>query len=550
MHPDNESKQLKSEPLANQDDRTSASEVGNNVSNDDFSGSSVVDSSVSGGSVSGNSVVDSSVSGNSFVGNSVSGSSVLGNSVERTNRTTIFEGSPYRNPEQKRNVSKTYPDLNFSLSPLRRAWLFVALALLFLAIILAPLRFDDVAFGAQQYLNVSKTENSVALSSIQQSIFEETRPATLQIEVLGPSLSFRYVQGMGTGFFISDDGLVLTAYHVIRSHKDSRFIAKDVNGRRYFLKLLAFDAHQDVALLKADTSASVPFLKLGNDRPRVGMQVMSIGNSRGEFLQARAGRIKRLNAKASRADFATDTIEFTSKLEAGDSGGPVLNAEGQVIGVVSYISFIPDDVLQQSKKLIPVPLRPLLLPPQVSSFAVPMLRSSMILEELLAGKKRDVPVIGIYGSDYMPGNAAESLGKLSGALVDHVPNDSPADLSGLRSCQLKETVLQQYRQPSQVVGCLGALGLNGGSFNSGSDSNGEGRNNRDIGNLRSQAGIAAADIIVAIDGERTHNFVEVINKIRNYNIGDEVILTVQRGNEIVDLVLHLGAEAHIFDQRF
>ena len=484
-------------------------------------------------------VESSSVKASSEV--SVDASVSVGRTQNRNHdplKTTIFEGSPYLEPDKKRQANKQFGDLTITLSPLRRAWLMLSLLLAFLAIVFAPVQFDNFNLGSE-YLNISKTEVDEALTQSQQSIFEQSRSATVQIEVLGSNLAYRYVQGMGTGFFISDDGLVLTAYHVIRSHKDSRFVAKDTSGRRYYLKLIAFDAHQDVALLKTDLNAPVPFLKLGSMSPRVGSQVMTIGNSRGEFLQARAGRVKRLNAKASRADFASDTIEFSAKLEAGDSGGPVLNAAGEVIGIVSYISFIPDDVLLQSKKLIPSPLRPLLLPPQISSFAVPISRNSLILEELLAGKKRDVPVIGIYGSDYIPSNAIDNLGSLSGALVDHVPENSPAYFSGLKNCQLKDAVLAQQRQPSQVVGCLGLLTSSSGA-----------RATRDVGNVRSQAGIQSADVIVAIDGERTHNFVEVINKIRDYNIGDEVTLSVQRGPEIVELVLPLGAEAHIFDQRF
>ncbi len=463
-------------------------------------------------------------------------------------KTTIFEGSPYLDSEKKRKKTKQLGDLTLTLSPLRRAWLLLSVLLAFLALVFAPIQFDSFNLGAE-YLNVSKQEVQTPLNNSQQAIFEDARSATLQIEVLGPSLAYRYVQGMGTGFFISEDGLVLTAYHVIRSHKDSRFVAKDIMGRRYLLELVAFDAHQDVALLRADLSSKVSYLRLGSVQPRVGSQVMSIGNSRGDFLQARAGRVKRLNAKASRADFASDTIEFSAKLEAGDSGGPVLNSKGEVIGIVSYISFIPDDVLQQSKKLIPSPLRPLLLPPQISSFAVPMFRNSVILKELLAGKKRDVPVIGIYGSDYVPGNAIDNLGSLAGALVDHVPEGSPAFFSGLKSCQLKDSVLQQAGlnqaganqapQSAQVVGCMAVLGNSSAA-----------RGSRDAGNLRSQAAIQSADVIIAIDGERTNNFVEVINKIRAYNIGDEVVLTVQRGSEVIELVLLLGAEAHIFDQRF
>ena len=189
------------------------------------------------------------------------------------------------------------------------------------------------------------------LSDVLETVYKEARAATLQIEVVNKINMFQtYVRGMGTGFFISPDGLVMTAYHVIEGTEDDIFMAVNEKGERFELELLGFDAYQDLAVLKADvdtikfgtrTNKDVPYLELIKGPLRVGQDVVTIGNSREEFLASRKGKIRRLNVRASRADLASGTIEFSAKLAPGDSGGPVLNREGLVIGVVSYVSYVP-----------------------------------------------------------------------------------------------------------------------------------------------------------------------------------------------------------------
>ena len=107
---------------------------------------------------------------------------------------------------------------------------------------------------------------------------------------------------------------------------------------------MGFDAYFDLALLKAEVPSSVPFIPLATNKVSVRDGVVAIGNSRGDFLAARAGEVSRIGVDRPRARFADDTIELTAALAPGDSGGPVLNKNGEAVGVVSFISFDPDNL--------------------------------------------------------------------------------------------------------------------------------------------------------------------------------------------------------------
>ncbi len=344
--------------------------------------------------------------------------------------------------------------------------------------------------------------------------FDLARPASLKIEVRGRlrnSLRSRVI-GVGSGFFVSADGLLLTAYHVVDSSgtgANLRYVALGPAGEEYELELVGFDAYLDLAVLRADVDTEVPYIPLAEASPRIGSGIVAIGNSRDEFLQGRAGRITRFGVDAARADFADDTIELTAALAPGDSGGPVLNARGEAIGVVSYISFAPEGMSSNRDRFIPPYLRGLVLPNRFASYAVPVTLEKGIVEELQVGLKRDVPVIGFSGgNDYVPSASSVDLGPLPGAIVSFVQPGSPAERAGLRGVQ--DRLVRDAQ--GNIIG-------------------------RDI----------SADVIVAVDGEKTAGFYELLEVVRRKQIGEAVTLTVQRDGETVFLELELGAKRNVFN---
>ncbi len=145
--------------------------------------------------------------------------------------------------------------------------------------------------------------------------------------------------GSGTGFIVSEDGLILTNKHVVLDD-EAEYVAVTSEGQRYPVKVLARDPFQDLAVLKISGQSKFIPLQLGNsDTLEVGQTVIAIGNALGEFRNTvSVGVVSGLgrNITASGGGL-TETIENLIQTDAainpGNSGGPLLNLAGQVIGV-------------------------------------------------------------------------------------------------------------------------------------------------------------------------------------------------------------------------
>ncbi len=341
------------------------------------------------------------------------------------------------------------------------------------------------------------------------AVFDTARPATLRIEARSPVYLGGPI-GVGTGFFISDDGFVLTANHVVDKSEipgDVRggvtYVGVSPDGREYDLEPVGFDAYLDLALLKAEVPENVTFLPLATASPKVGSDIIAIGNSRGAFLEGRAGRISRLGVASPRARFATDTIELTAALSPGDSGGPIINAQGEAVGVVSYISFRPDTLGAPGDSPVPEYLRPIIVPQRgFASYAVPVLASSETLAALMAGERKDIPVVGLslVPGGYDPRRASTDLGPRAGAVVQEVQPDGPAAKAGFKDLQVGRT----------------------------------------------QAEATRADVITAVDDERVRTVDDLFEVLFRKQVGQTVTVTVQRGDDTFKLRLVLGAKQDVF----
>ncbi len=240
-----------------------------------------------------------------------------------------------------------------------------------------------------------------ALTPQARRLFNSVRPASVQIEQLGTDGS----GGLGSGFFISGSGLLLTAYHVVDGARVIR--VRTVSDQVFNARVVGFDNAADVALLQIQTRGTVPFLPLAASSPRVGENVLAVGNSRGDFLQPRRGKLLALNAAAGNSTFPQDTLEMSAPLAPGDSGGPIINTAGQAVGVVSYVR-----VDGQGETL--------------SSYAVPVMSGERLISELRAGVKRDVPAIGLYFDTTHDGATSPP-----GGVIGSVVSGSPAQKAGL-----------------------------------------------------------------------------------------------------------------------
>ena len=161
-------------------------------------------------------------------------------------------------------------------------------------------------------------------------IYEEINPAIVSVDShLSDGIS------CGTGCIISKDGVILTSAHVLEDGKD--VLVTMSNGEDYNAKVLKhLGAKKDIALLKINVPHDLKTVKLGNsEKIRVGEKVFAIGNPFGFSGTMTQGII-------SRIDYSKNRIQTDASINPGSSGGPLLNAEGEIIGINQAI-YNPDN---------------------------------------------------------------------------------------------------------------------------------------------------------------------------------------------------------------
>lgn len=144
--------------------------------------------------------------------------------------------------------------------------------------------------------------------------------------------------GGGTGFIISEDGLIVSNKHVV-DIDGAEYTVLTNDGQKYPTKVLARDPVQDIAILKIEKN-NLPIVKLGDsDNVQIGQTAIAIGNALGEFRNTvSAGVISGLKRSivatvGNSAEQLEDLLQTDAAINSGNSGGPLLNLQGEVIGI-------------------------------------------------------------------------------------------------------------------------------------------------------------------------------------------------------------------------
>ncbi len=216
-------------------------------------------------------------------------------------------------------------------------------------------------------------------------------------------------QGSGSGFIIDHEGYVLTNYHVIEDA--DRITVTLADGRVLKGDVVGTDPAIDVALIRVAGGAGLPEAPMGNsDDLRVGEWVCAIGNPLGYVHSVTVGVVSFIGRKLFDASL-DDYIQTDAAINFGNSGGPLINARGEVIGINSAISSRASNI----------------------GFAVPINQAVAILPQLKTRGKVSRGFIGVILTD-VTADLQRSL-KLPvsrGALVQDVTSDSPAERAGVR----------------------------------------------------------------------------------------------------------------------
>jgi S1-C subfamily serine protease len=310
-------------------------------------------------------------------------------------------------------------------------------------------------------------------------------------------VSIRTSDAEGSGWVYSSDGVIVTNNHVVGS--ESQVEVDFPTGLKAFGKVLGSDANCDLAAIKVDVDSSeLHPLPLGDSGAlQVGQTVIAIGNPFGLSGSMSTGIISALgralqtnNVASSGSGYYTiaDVIQTDAALNVGNSGGPLLNLNGEVVGVNYAIETTSYSVSGE---------------PSGSGvgFAISVNVVKRVIPSLIQNGKFDYPYLGMGTLDDLSLSVMNSLGLTStyGVYVVSVTDGGPSDKAGLIA-------------GTQPLNLAGYTGLNKGG-----------------------------DLIVAIDGQKVVVFDDIVRYlILNKSPGDTVTFTVLRGSEKMDLPLVLG----------
>lgn len=227
-------------------------------------------------------------------------------------------------------------------------------------------------------------------------------------------LDFNVVNG--TGFIINPNGLIVSNSHVVSDVKNKYFVVFS-DGSQYEAKVLGADKYNDIALLKIEVG-NLPASRLGNsDNLETGQTVFAIGNSAGKYqntvtrgVVSALGRAIGLGDETNPQPRLQNLIQTDAAINSGNSGGPVINLSGEVIGMSTLVDRSGESL----------------------GFAVPINAVKTSVQQILDFGKVSRPFLGVNFTTV--NKAVQALKQLStseGAYIKAVAVGSPAERAGL-----------------------------------------------------------------------------------------------------------------------
>lgn len=245
-------------------------------------------------------------------------------------------------------------------------------------------------------------------------------------------------QSLGTGFLISEDGYLLTNHHVVDGADEVRVKLSD--RREFKAKVVGSDAQSDVAVLKI-AADGLPYLRTGNTKAlKPGQWVVAIGSPFGLDHSVTAGIISALGRAANAQQRYVPFIQTDVAINRGNSGGPLLNTRGEVVGINSQI-------FSNSGGYMGV------------SFAIPMDVAMNVAQQLKSTGKVSRGQIGVVvGAVTSEAAQGFRLPDTRGALVSDVRTGSPAEKAGIEPGDVIRSVDgTQIEDSSDLPPVIGAM---------------------------------------------------------------------------------------------
>lgn len=251
-------------------------------------------------------------------------------------------------------------------------------------------------------------------------IYRQASPAVGNIVTKTVEYDFFFnpvpVEGAGSGFLIDSDGHMLTNYHVVQGAQTIEVTLGDQS--RYKAKLIGADTRNDIALIQVDAKGrKLTALPLGDSRNLlVGQRALAIGNPFGFQSTLTTGVISSLGRTVQTGEnaFIDEAIQTDAAINRGNSGGPLLNSHGEVIGINSAI-FAPTGTTAGI------------------GFAIPINTAKRVAEDLITKGHVSRATLGVEGRALWPGLAsALNLNVDKGILIERVTPGGAAAAAGIR----------------------------------------------------------------------------------------------------------------------
>ncbi len=243
---------------------------------------------------------------------------------------------------------------------------------------------------------------------------ERVAPAVVNIEIEQQSKSHsRHIGGSGSGFVITPDGFILTNSHVV--HGASQIVVNLSDGRDYPAQLIGDDPETDLAVIRIDAPHLVHVRLADSESLRVGQIAIAIGNPLGFQASVTAGVISALGRSmySQSGRLIDNIIQTDAALNPGNSGGPLVNSAGEVIGVNTAM----------------------IRPAQGICFAIASNTAKLVAGWLIRDGRIRRSYIGVAGQNVPLHRRIlrfYNLALQTGVLVVSVEKDSPAQRAGLR----------------------------------------------------------------------------------------------------------------------
>jgi S1-C subfamily serine protease len=373
------------------------------------------------------------------------------------------------------------------LHPARRIFRFVGLGLIIgLAIFWAGARWgtrEPTSVGA--VLDTLKPGELTTDEALNVRIYKQASPSVANIVTRAVEYDFFLnpvpVEGAGSGFVIDARGYILTNFHVVQQAQTIEVTLGDKS--RYQAKFVGGDARNDVALLKVEPrSSKLAAMPMADSSSlQVGQRVLAIGNPFGFQSTLTTGVISALGRTVQTGEqtFIDEAIQTDAAINRGNSGGPLLNSHGEVIGINSAI-FAPTGTTAGI------------------GFAIPINTAKQIAQDLINEGRVRRAYLGIEGTEVWPELAqALSLPVREGFMVERVTPNGPAARAGIRGGDRRIVAGMRY----MMIG---------------------------------------GDILVAVNGQKISSQLDLNLALNRKRPGDSINVTLYRGREKMDVKVALS----------